>query len=117
MPPKFVRPCIPMTAKAAMLGCMSRSSTAKVIHNGYIPHLPAPAAAYDHVHTRARGPYECPPLDANGPVAPADPGRWCVGRGYRSHAARHHLHQLDLIASVLKALGPNQILLIFLHND
>ena len=49
----------------------------RVIHNGYIPHLPAQAAAYDHVHTRAQWPLRTP-LDANGPVAPADPGRWCV---------------------------------------
>ena len=41
----------------------------------------------------------------------------CGGHGCSSHAARHHLHRLDLMLSVLKALRPNQILLIFLHND
>ena len=65
---------------------LNADASGRVIHNRYVPHLTAQAAAYDYVHTRARGPYVAP-SDANGPVAPADPGRWCVwGHGCSSHA-------------------------------
>ena len=96
---------------------LNADASGRDIHNRYVPHLTALAAAYDYVHTRARGP-NLAPSDANGPVAPADPGRWCVwGHGCSSHAARHHLHRLYLIVPALKAWRPNQVFLIFLHND
>ena len=70
--------------------CRMPMPRAGFIHNRYVPHLTAQAAAYDYVHTRARGPYVAP-SDANGPVAPADPGRWCVEPRLQLAYRRHHL--------------------------
>lgn len=50
---------------------------------------PARAATCAYVPTRARGVCVCLSSDADGPVAPADPGRWCVrcsSDGTRGHA-------------------------------
>ncbi len=77
MTAKFALPCIPTTAKAIPQGdawlhepkldgyrfqivkevtthMLNADASGRVIHNRYVPHLTAQAAAYDYVDTQGR---------------------------------------------------------------